>query len=501
MPVELANRLVEVAERFEPVDFLERVRGLFAPHVELPEVRSTDWREHESAVDTKRADILAQLWRSDEIEGVVRLARMAAAPWTVGLAMADAGIVTDRPAFIEELLERDGQELLGVVRSYLLRTEYRHGPEALKTLLQSDTTQDWDPAWRAMVYSCLEFSPTTWQAVAGEGEAVSNNYWLSVPYTGRGSLPSSVVQEAASKFTSAGNLTAAIDLMAMYSDESNPQQVLETLALAASPQHSGAVSWNRLGTDVLRLLELISGSSDVDQDRVALLEWRTAPFVRMGPYEPTALQRKLSRDPAFFVEVLMLAFRAEDEPVKENPSEHERAVARRAYELLFAWHLPPGAKDDGRIDGDSMVNWVHAARKEAGGVGRLGVADIQIGEVMAYSPVGGDGVWPPEPVRDLVDALESDEFDRGIMIGVSNARSITSRSVGEGGQQERELVAKYQAYSAALRDRWPRTAAVVARISEQYERDARRVDVEAEWERREIGGTGPKGPAAQDPGG
>jgi hypothetical protein len=104
-------------------------------------------------------------------------------------------------------------------------------------------------------------------------------------------------------------------------------------------------------------------------------------------------------------------------------------------------------------------------------------------------------------VRDLVDALESDEFDRGIMIGVSNARSITSRSVGEGGQQERELVAKYQAYSAALRDRWPRTAAVVARISEQYERDARRVDVEAEWERREIGGTGPKGPAAQDPGG
>ena len=85
-----------------------------------------------------------------------------------------------------------------------------------------------------------------------------------------------------------------------------------------------------------------------------------------------------------------------------------------------------------------------------------------------------------------MESLQSDEFDRGIIIiGVANARGITSRALGAGGDQERELASKYLSFAAAIRDRWPRSAAVLNRIGDSYQRDAKRMDVDAELERLE----------------
>ncbi len=54
----------------------------------------------------------------------------------------------------------------------------------------------------------------------------------------------------------------------------------------------------------------------------------------------------------------------------------------------------------------------------------------------------------------------------------------------DGGDQERDLAAKYRKQSEQFIDRWPRTAAVLRSLTEDYEREARRQEEEAERRRK-----------------
>jgi len=112
--------------------------------------------------------------------------------------------------------------------------------------------------------------------------------------------------------------------------------------------------------------------------------------------------------------------------------------------------------------------------------GRSDVGDEVIGESFAYCPVGEDGVWPAEPVRDMIERIGSQELENGFLIGRLNSRGVISRGVYDGGQQERDLAAQYIDWSTITTSRWPRTSRILRSVSDRYERDARRQDAEAE---------------------
>ena len=112
--------------------------------------------------------------------------------------------------------------------------------------------------------------------------------------------------------------------------------------------------------------------------------------------------------------------------------------------------------------------------------GRADVGDEVIGESFAYCPTGEDGIWPAEPVRDMIERIGSQELENGFLIGRLNSRGVTSRGVYDGGQQERDLAAQYREWSTITASKWPRTSRILRSVSDSYERDARRQDAEAE---------------------
>ncbi len=65
-------------------------------------------------------------------------------------------------------------------------------------------------------------------------------------------------------------------------------------------------------------------------------------------------------------------------------------------------------------------------------------------------------------------------------MGTFNNRGVTSRSLTEGGAQEREIATRYREDARRFRDDWPRTSGLLNRIAEQYERDARGEDIDAD---------------------
>jgi hypothetical protein len=127
-----------------------------------------------------------------------------------------------------------------------------------------------------------------------------------------------------------------------------------------------------------------------------------------------------------------------------------------------------------------LAEWVLAAREQLARCNRLEIGDEKIGEVLARSPVGLDGIWPAEPVRDLIEQLESRDLEDGISLGVYNSRGMTSRAMMEGGIQERDLERRYRIWSEATANRWPRTSRVLRKIADSFSQDGRRWDDSAD---------------------
>ena len=103
-----------------------------------------------------------------------------------------------------------------------------------------------------------------------------------------------------------------------------------------------------------------------------------------------------------------------------------------------------------------------------------------IGQVLSGSPVGADGAWPHESIRDLIEELACKDIEVGFKVGLYNSRGIVSRGLADGGALERELADRYAGFATQCCDRWPRTAASLRRIAESYRAEGRLEDQEAE---------------------
>ena len=116
-------------------------------------------------------------------------------------------------------------------------------------------------------------------------------------------------------------------------------------------------------------------------------------------------------------------------------------------------------------------------------LGRAEIADLWIGKLLSHAPVGKDGVWPCEPVRDVMEDIQSEPLMNGAHTGVYNSRGVHMR--GEGGSQERELAEKYRKWGQALQVSHPFVASrLLLDLAKTYDHEASREDTEAGIRRR-----------------
>ncbi len=284
-------------------------------------------------------------------------------------------------------------------------------------------------------------------------------------------------------FIAHGRPHAAVDLISLRVDDGGtdlpPSVMADALERVVQTAPEESMDWSMFSHHVGRVLDALEASGEIEEERVAALEWYFMPLFGHYGRAPRVLHRKLSRNPGFFSEIISLVFKAEDEEPPEL-SEQELVRARSAYELLETWKSVPGQTEYGKVDSDALRAWVDEAQEATRSVGRGTVADLRIGQVLTSSPKGSDDAWPDIAVRDLIDDLGNEHIERGFEIGVYNGRGVFSRSLTEGGKQERQLSERYKGYADALNDGWPRTAAMLRSIADVYASQARREDVEAE---------------------
>ena len=204
---------------------------------------------------------------------------------------------------------------------------------------------------------------------------------------------------------------------------------------------------------------------------------------------PKVLLRALSEQPELFIQMLKAIFKPSEESgvIEPEPQDAEqaRSIATQAYRLLELWDQIPGTRDDGSIDTQVLEQWIKEARLLAKSSGREGVGDSRIGHMLSASPMGADGNWPAESVREVLDLFRSKIMIDGFQVGKLNRRGVTMRMPRDGGTLERNEAANYHAWAKKIRYDHPHTAKALDHLAEQYERHAKREDEDAErldWE-------------------
>lgn len=498
MPAAAVDRLDALMRGFQPTGTVAKHGWLFEEGA-LDAFVSEDRQERRRSLDGAQAaafrEIIADIGFDSLADWAATLPNQQFSALQIGETLARAGHdpaeVLVRVASAREMDRR-------IVLQYLTRMTCTHGLAWAGNALDRYGSE-WSPEQRVLFLRALPASPEVWTLAESLGPETDRLYWANAhPY----SLPTEGdnARLAAEKLIAAGQSRAALHLLSLVAHHERdgvPAELLahaleEAIRVADTPFDS------TLADDIGEHLDRLDDAG-FDADRLARLEWAYLPLFRFENRQFRVLHRALAEDPAFFVQVVSFVFRARDEEPREL-SEFEAVQARSAQDLLDSWRMVPGTRADGTVDAEVLTAWVQDARKRLAEANRIDTGERSIGRVLRYGPPpqltpsadhpavadeeGFDELssddWPAEPIRHVIESCASEHIETGFEREVYNSRGVTSRALTEGGQQERELAKRYRRYAAFAGVRWLRTAAMLVRIAQSYERDAERHHLDAD---------------------
>ena len=144
----------------------------------------------------------------------------------------------------------------------------------------------------------------------------------------------------------------------------------------------------------------------------------------------------------------------------------------------------PGTREDNSIDESELRDWVYKARALARTVGRLEIADEEIGKVLARYPEDSPS-WPEEKIFRIIEEINSEKLEKGYFRELRRKRSFSVRGVFDGGSIERANAAYFEKLENDFRGKYPNVSKVFRRLKKDYLRDGKRMDENAERDKLE----------------
>jgi excisionase family DNA binding protein len=469
------TRMEAIADRLEPKDSPERFAYLFDWHPDLRDVDMRDYEAYQEKLLELRKQAVSQALAASSINGLRDLAERSTALGSLGWI---AGMVTSEDLTPELLtwLDAEDSNRQEVAFTWASQKLSRHGVQWLKDVLARPQMGVAERRIR-LALSAPAISDV-WDTLAETDKSLNDTYWerMSPPM-----VPPMDVTRAAHELLAHDRPWTAVDLLAgsLHRPADEPtsmtaevvREVL-TAALSANPENARTQS---LGYELGVLLDYLERDGTPEQ---ALAQYEFAFFQLLDHHRtPRALYAALASNPSQFVDLASRVFRGKNEPERKF-NEQETALAHQAWRVLRNWRQLPGRGEDA-IDAKHLKQWVDDARLEFAETNRADIGDELIGQVLSASPDGADGLWPAEPVREIIETIGSQDLESGIHTGVINARGFTSRGIFDGGKLEWDLATRYRELSKQTASRWRRTSRVLRRLAEDYERQARQNDAEA----------------------
>jgi addiction module HigA family antidote len=484
----------------EPSDLLNKHAWLFRDGWveesadEIEDIENIDLRNREERIKNQRTEALREVMAQRGFAGILELSERGKASWVIG-ALAASAVLSEQE--LQALLRLALAPILAGKEEVHSRKNLIAG--AMRALADDDKREavlkgvaaglSAEDTVRLLVLA--PYRKSTWKLVDALGEAARAKYWSEVaPDWIHDSDPENT--ESVERLLRAGRPRAAFSCIRFEPGKLDVQVLFRLLSEMAQGGNEQPGQYLLEHYNVEEAFKHLNSSPALTLDQKAGLEFAyievlARPWDRRDTYGIPNLERYVEAHPELFVQAVTWTYKRKDgatDPAEfQLPLERVKTMAERGYKLLDAIERIPGHNELGELEAERLAKWVATVRQSCAELARADIADVCIGKVLSCAPVGKDGVWPCEPVRDVMEDVQSESMMRGARTGVYNSRGVHWR--GEGGDQERELAEKYREWAQALQVSHPFVAAkLLMGLAKMYDHDASRQDTEAEIRRR-----------------
>lgn len=487
---------VALFEKLKPADPVHAHAWLFrdswvefgADELEDEDTDKFDYHAREKRIADARVRAILEIWTDGGLAGLASFAARVGNPWIVGehatstlsdfnaveavalFADADSLVCQNRDGFFSGILFR----LPAEKRSHLLKElvlRWRGSAELQVDLL------------------CLApADPTTWEVVDGLPGPGRSGYWRKVKY-GAMRDDGPALERLCRELVTVNRPNMAFRASQFEGKLLSTKLLLDILngvAFAQNPpEERGTIDRHWIS----EFFTILDEREDCPKAERLGLEWVYAQALdrHHGKRGLRDLSESIATDPALFIQGVKAFWRRTDDG-KADPEEPEISPERKKQNAEIWWHVlqhitrPPGSDEAGTIDPERFDAWMEEAKGQLVDCGRLTSGDYTVGEIVGRTRLEVEGVWPPEPVARALEKWASEEFCRGLYIGVVNSRGVHWRNPA-GGKSERSLAEKFRSWGRRIAVDCPRLAAALECIAKSYDSDAEREDEWAELER------------------
>lgn len=392
---EIIDRLYLVYKKFEPKDLIERYKWLFTKPI-LLDAAKADWTERDELLKKTRKEAVLTIYREGSLSALLDLAKRVDNPGEIGSALGAIEAALEIEDKILNVTQYNTDEkiralLLGFIWSRFQAGGWQWVDKSITKFSQRSVQQRVD-------FLCgLPFEKRTWDLVASLGKETELLYWKQV----RGywnNFDKNECEELARKLLEVGRVFRSLDIVTLYlvgknnKNSSISAQLLVEILERAIFKEEGSIEpipdFYSLQSDVEQIFQVIENSDEIEETRLAKLEWAYLPYLIHGTRKPRLLHRELSRDPSFFADVLKAIYNSEQDEQDDlkEIAERKANLAYLAYELLESWRQIPGLDENGVVDLEQLRKWVTQARDTCRSIGRGTIGDQKIGRILAYAP-------------------------------------------------------------------------------------------------------------------
>ena len=477
----------EVMARLAPADPVIRHGWLFSStwvDESLDEIEGGDHdhEKREERIERDRLMAIREIWTARGFAGLTALLQSSGAPYIIGYIMA---AIAKGPkasvAFVQACLAAATgdmeEQFRQCLRGYFLKIDTL-AAAAIAVSIKTGA----DEATMLALYVCLPLRNETWRLLDGkEMDEQRRGYWANVPAHWNRYTPEEL-NELIDGLVDAGRPGASFH--AVHLDWANVETSrLKRLLMALTTVPDEKPAPFRLQQyEISEALEVLGRRGGISVDDMAHLEFQFIEALDHSPHGIPNLEKQIASSPAMFVEAIALTYKRDDD--KEDPpawriedQERRSRIASATYALLTRIKRIPGTGHDGIINVDDLKAWLAEVRTSCTRYSRAEIADKMIGQLLAKAPAGEDGIWPCPPVCEALESMASQNVASGFQIGVYNARGVHWR--GEGGDQERDLSARYRGFAHRLAFDYPYVAGILESLAASYDHDAKWHDSDA----------------------
>jgi hypothetical protein len=445
-----------------------------------------DFNARQERIHALRIAAITDVWAQRGFDGVTALLAEGGAAPTVGQYAALC--ITDSAGRIDFLLRCLAlcgdleQKADACMLGFLWSVDAATRPALLRTVAERIDADE-----QVRLFKSSPFEKLTWLIVDEYGTELSTRYWKEVFPQWSRQHSDSDLNELVDRLLNVERPRAAFHAAHMDWPRLETARLKRLLTDVATVGAEAQGTYRLDAHDISEALQALDGRAGVTVNDMAQMEFRFVSALDHSEHGIPNLERQIGESPLLYMQVMALLWKRSDDgqdPPEWRIEDPERrsAVGSAMHRVLEQMKRIPGTDADGKIGTNALIDWLTQVRALAAQYGRAEITDQCLGQLLAKAPAESTGVWPSVPVCEAMESIASPEIARGFSVGVRNSRGAVWR--GEGGAQERELAAKYRAWSQKLAFQYPYVASVLEEIAASYDREAEWHDSEATVSKR-----------------